>query len=133
MLSTLLCHSEVKLLLEQERRHVNQLGEQVSGLQMEISTLQEDYQNKEEALKRENEVLREQLKKYVSLVQAQRKETITKQTPAEGISVCMCSYVCMCVTRVVWVCILNDLKTSSFYHLQLDRMDRLFMPVLCAM
>ena len=51
---------------------------------MEVSTLQEDYRNKEEALKRENEVLREQLKKYVSLVQAQRKETITKQMPAEG-------------------------------------------------
>lgn len=74
----------MKLLLEQERRHVNELGEQVAGLQMEVSTLQEDYRNKEEALKRENEVLREQLKKYVSLVQAQRKETITKQMPAEG-------------------------------------------------
>ena len=65
--------------------------EQVSGLQTEVSTLKEDYQNKEEALKRENEVLRDQLKKYVSLVQAQRKETITKQTSSEG-SVCVCLY-----------------------------------------
>jgi len=74
----------VKLLLEQERRHVTELREQVSGLQMEVSALREDHMNKEEALKRENEVLREQLKKYVSLVQAQRKETITKQISADG-------------------------------------------------
>lgn len=85
--------------MEQERRHVTDLADQVSGLQMEISTLKEDYQGKEEALKRENEVLRDQLKKYVSLVQAQRKETITKQISPDGnVFVCLCvfTYVLLC-------------------------------------
>ena len=63
---------------------MSELVGQVSGLQAEVSALKEDYQNKEEALKRENAVLRDQLKKYVSLVQAQRKETMTKQTSSEG-------------------------------------------------
>ena len=84
----------MKLLLEKERRNVAELMEQVSGLQTEVSALKEDHQNKEEALKRENEVLRDQLKKYVSLVQAQRKETITKQTSSEG---SVCSVCVMCV------------------------------------
>ena len=86
----------MKLLLQQERRRANDLGEQVSRLQMEVSALKEDHQCKEEALKRENEVLRDQLKKYVSLVQAQRKETITKQTSSDG-NVCMCVSVSVCV------------------------------------
>ena len=74
---------------------------QVSGLQVEVSTLKEDYQNKEEALKRENVVLRDQLKKYVSLVQAQRKETITKQTSSEGNMLCVCvCVVCVCVESI---------------------------------
>lgn len=81
--------------MEQERRHVSELKGQVSGLEVEISTLKEDYQNKEEALKRENVVLRDQLKKYVSLVQAQRKETITKQTSGDGI-VYMCDFSHLC-------------------------------------
>ena len=96
----------MKFLLEQERRSVAELMEQVSVLQTEVSTLKEDYQNKEEALKRENEVLRDQLKKYVSLVQAQRKETITKQTSSEG-SVC----VCVCLYSVVGCCTLIITKT----------------------
>lgn len=73
----------MKVLLEQERFQVSQLLEQISGLQMEIKGTKEDHFNKEEALKRENTVLRDQLKKYVSLVQAQRKETM-KQSPLDG-------------------------------------------------
>jgi len=94
----------VKVLLEQERTQVSELMEQISGLQLEIEGIKEDHLNKEEALKRENTVLRDQLKKYVSLVQAQRKETM-KQSPLDGacISIIMYHNVRVFVCMMYWV------------------------------
>jgi len=101
MFSPLIQYSEVKAQLDQERTQVSQLVEQIAGLQMEIKGIKEDHLNKEEALNRENTVLRDQLKKYVSLVQAQRKETM-KQPSFDGLfinlyCVCTCMRACRCV------------------------------------
>ena len=41
---------------------------------------QETHSNQLQALERENDLLREQLKKYVGMVQAQRRETSAKTT-----------------------------------------------------
>ena len=57
---------------------------------MEIAALKEDHCNKEEGLKKKI-ALKDQLIKYVSLVQAKRKETVFKQTSANG-NVCAMSH-----------------------------------------
>ena len=94
----------MKVLLEQERTEVSQLMEQITVLQMEIKGIKEDHLNKEEALKRENTVLRDQLKKYVSLVQAQRKETI-KQSSVDGVYIVyvLCAGMSVCVFVCLYI------------------------------
>ena len=72
---------------------------------LDCAALKENHCNKEEALKRENVVLGDQLKEYVSLVQAQQKETITKQTSADGnVCVSVCLSVCL---SVVYKCVIG--------------------------
>lgn len=51
------------------------LEEELEASRQETSDIREAHAGQKQALERENDLLREQLKKYVGMVQAQRKET----------------------------------------------------------
>lgn len=53
---------------------VSELQEELDRCRQERDGLQEAYLGQKQALERENDLLRDQLKKYVSMVQAQQKE-----------------------------------------------------------
>ena len=57
-----------------------QLLSELEKCQSEMKVSQESHSNQLQALERENDMLREQLKKYVVMVQAQRRETSAKTT-----------------------------------------------------
>lgn len=60
------------------RQLKEKMAEQLRALErsnQEMEEMREAHSNQKLALERENDLLREQLKKYVGMVQAQRKET----------------------------------------------------------
>ena len=117
MRSAMLALSKMKDELESENRWVSGLciacvfsfpsslrvlSSQVTELQEEVKQLKEELRQSEEelsrergaqsshkvALERENDLLREQLKKYVNIVQAQRKES-SSASESSGMSRCV--------------------------------------------
>ena len=57
-----------------------ELFSELEKCQSEMRVSQEIHSNQLQALERENDLLREQLKKYVGMVQAQRRESSAKTT-----------------------------------------------------
>ena len=57
-----------------------ELPSELEKCQSEMKVSQKTHSNQLQALERENDLLREQLKKYVGMVQAQRRESSAKTT-----------------------------------------------------
>ena len=73
-------HRELESQVSELSSSQAELLSQLEKCQSEMKMSQETHSNQLQALERENDLLREQLKKYVDMVQAQRRESSAKTT-----------------------------------------------------
>ncbi len=83
------CRQLTDTVLHLEHRIEGLLQEAEQARQSSMQ-LQEAHSGKLQALERENDLLREQLKKYLAMVQGQWKDSPTKQPISSGVCVCVC-------------------------------------------
>ena len=73
-------HRELESQVSELTSSRAELLSELEKCQSEMKVSQESHSNQLQALERENDMLREQLKKYVVMVQAQRRESSAKTT-----------------------------------------------------
>lgn len=78
---------------------------EVERSKQECQQLQEAHAGKKQALERENDLLREQLKKYVSMVQTQWKDTPNRQSNTGMSRACVCMHACVCACVRTCMCV----------------------------
>ena len=73
-------HRELESQVSELSSSRAELLSELEKCQSEMKVSQETHSNQLQALERENDLLREQLKKYVGMVQAQRRESSARTT-----------------------------------------------------
>ena len=64
--------------------HCQELNEELKECKQELCGMREAHSGQRVALERENDLLREQLKKYIGIVQAQRRETPVQTSESQS-------------------------------------------------
>jgi chromosome segregation ATPase len=67
-------HQATMAELDQERERVKELEKEVNKLKQELNIRGDTHSQQQQALERENDLLREQLKRYVGMVQSQNQD-----------------------------------------------------------